>query len=270
MPAIDIARLKIQAAVLVEKFDQPAAFLRELRPILEKYEDRTVHKGIISSYISVLPAYRVPQAVLRQIEMEIGPLAATFPEQAMKLTEELWNDGFYESRSLAAGLTGRIDPKTALLQHRILEWVRENRDDELRKVLLQKSLIRIRTETPVEFLKIMRVWLDPQGTTLSWGNAIHAIIPLLEENTEQHIPSVYNLLSPMLKNIPSTMQNDLIDLIKALYGASKVETVHFLRQVITGSNTPHLSVTIRRILPQLPADLRPVLQEMVRYKSRMV
>ena len=35
MPAIDIARLKTQAAVLVEKFDQPAVFVDELHKILD-------------------------------------------------------------------------------------------------------------------------------------------------------------------------------------------------------------------------------------------
>jgi len=46
MPAVDIARLKTQAAVLVEKFDQPAVFLKELHQILDAYADRTMRTGI--------------------------------------------------------------------------------------------------------------------------------------------------------------------------------------------------------------------------------
>ncbi len=45
MPAIDIARLKTQAAVLVEKFDQSARFVSELREILDLYADRTLRCG---------------------------------------------------------------------------------------------------------------------------------------------------------------------------------------------------------------------------------
>ena len=72
MPAVDIARLKTQAAVLVEKFDQPAVFLKQLHEILEMYADRTLRLGVVANPVSVLPAYRTPQSVLRQIEMNWG------------------------------------------------------------------------------------------------------------------------------------------------------------------------------------------------------
>src|SRR5436190_14194375 len=108
MPAIDIARLKIQAAVLVEKFDQPAVFLKGLHEILDLYADRTLRVGVVATPLSTLPAYRAPQAVLRQIEMELAPLAGAFPEQAMGLTDALWKDGHLETRLLAATLLGRI------------------------------------------------------------------------------------------------------------------------------------------------------------------
>ena len=265
MPAIDISRLKVQAAVLVEKFDQPAVFLKELHQILDIYADRTIREGVVSSPVSVLPAYRAPQAVLRQIEMELGPLAATFPEQAMALTDNLWKDGYLESRLLAAALLGRINPETPQLIERITAWVNRSRDNQLRMALLRTSLARIRRTSPSKFLQLMRVWLDPTVPKM-WANAIHAIIPLLEDQKYENLPPIYNLLSPVIKSIPSIMQNDLADLINALYKASPVETTYFLRQVITGANSPQMPVTIRRILPQLPADLRPVILEIIRQK----
>ncbi len=269
MPAIDISRLKIQAAVLVEKFDQPAVFLIELHQILDIYADRTIRQGLIASPISVLPAYRVPQAVLRQIEMEIGPLAATFPDQTMTLANNLWKDGFLESRLLAASVLGRIDPKTHLLLEHITAWVSRTRDNSLRMALLRTSLSKIRKETPTQFLQLMKEWLDP-NTPKMWANAIHAIIPLLEDPSFQNLPPVFNLLSPAIKNLPSIMQNDLADLIIALYKASPIETTYFLRQVIIGSTSAQISITIRRILPQLPYDLRPIILEIVRQKSAQV
>ena len=269
MPAIDIARLKIQSAVLVEKFDQPAVFLKELHQILDVYADRTIRQGVIASPVSVLPAYRVPPAVLRQIEMELGPLAATFPEQAMSLTDNLWKDGHLESRLLAAGVLGRIQPDTPLLLERVSAWVSHTRDNQLRLALLRTSLARIRKESPAKFLQLMRIWLDPAAPKM-WASAIHAIIPLLEDPSYQNLPPVYNLLSPVIKSMPSIMQNDLAELINALYVASPVETTYFLRQVITGSSSPQMSVTIRRILPQLPANLRPVILDIVRQKTTRV
>jgi len=266
VPAVDIARLKIQAAVLVEKFDQPAVFIKQLHEILDIYAERTMRTGLVASPISVLPAYRAPQPVLRQIEMELGPLAATFPEQAMALTDALWKDGYLESRLLAATLLGRIHPDTTLLLERITAWTSRTRDDQVRLALLSTSLARIRRESPSKFLQLMRAWFDP-ATPIMWGNAIHAIIPLLQDPGYENLPPVFNLLSPVIKTMPSIMQNDLADLINALYAASQVETTYFLRQVITSATSPQLSVTIRRILTQLPSSLQPIIIELVRQKS---
>ena len=265
MPAIDISRLKIQAAVLVEKFDQPAVFLKELHQILDLYADRTIREGLIATPVSVLPAYRVPQAVLRQIDMELGALTATFPDQAMTLTDSLWKDGYLESRLLAAALLGRIQPNSPHLLERISLWVTLTRDNQLRLALLRNSLGRLRKESPAKFMQLMREWLDPNNPKM-WANAVHAIIPLLEDQNYENLPPIYNILSPVIKNMPSIMQNDLADLINALYKASPVETVHFLRQVVSSSSTPQISLSIRRIVPQLPATLRPVVLEILRQK----
>ncbi|HEY3311877.1 MAG TPA: DNA alkylation repair protein [Anaerolineales bacterium] len=269
MPAIDIARLRIQAAVLIEKFDRPAEFITELHQLLDIYADRSIRQGVVASPVTVLPAYRAPQAVLRQVEFELGPLAATFPEQAMALTDSLWKDGYLESRLVAAALLGRIHPDTPLLLERITAWVTRTRDNPLRVALLKNSLARIRQESPSRFLLLMRTWLDPDVPKM-WANAIHAIIPLLEDPAYENLPPVFNLLSPVIKSMPSIMQDDLADLINALYRASPVETTYFLRQVITASSSPQLPVTIRRILPQLPASLRPVILEIVRQKTARV
>jgi len=266
MPAVDIARLKTQAAVLVEKFDQPAVFIKQLHEILDSYADRTLRVGAMP--VSVLPAYRTPLSVLRQIEMELGPLTATFPEQAMGLTDALWKDGYLESRLLASALLGRIHPDTNLLLERITAWVSRTRDDQLRLALLSTSLARIRRESPIRFLQLMRNWFDP-ATPKMWGNAIHAIIPLIEDPSYENLPPIYNLLSPVIKSMPSIMQNDLSDLINALYAASPVETTYFLRQVIIGASSAQLAVTIRRILPQLPPKLQPVILEIVRQKTAL-
>ncbi len=266
MPAIDIARLKIQAAVLVEKFDQPAAFLKGLHEILDLYADRTMRVGIVASPISVLPAYRAPQAVLRQIEMELAPLAGAFPEQAMALTDALWKDGYLETRLLAATLLGRIHPETPLLLERISAWVSRARDRQLRTALLSVSLARLRRESPSEFLKLISGWFDP-STLKMWSNGIHALLPLIEDAAYDNLPPVYSAVRVVVETAPAMFQNDLVELIQALYAASPVETTYFLRQTITASNSPQLPQTFRRILPALPEELQPLILELIRKKT---
>jgi len=266
MPAIDIARLKMQAAVLVEKFDQPPVFLKGLHEILDLYADRTLRVGVVAAPVSVLPAYRTPQAVLRQIEMELAPLAGAFPEQAMALTDALWKDGHLETRLLAATLLGRINPKTPLLLERVSAWVSRARDKQVRAALLSVSLARLRRESPSAFLKLVAGWLDP-GSSKMWSNGIYALLPLLEDASYENLPPVYDAVYWVISSAPSVIQNDLIDLIKALYAASPVETTYFLRQTLAGSATPQAALTFRRILPSLPPPLQPMILELVRQKA---
>jgi hypothetical protein len=107
MPAIDLARLKQQTARLADLFDQPSEFLREHREVLDHYVNRTLRsQGVAPS--SVLPTYRTPTVVLRQIETELGPLAEKRPIPALELADALWDEGWLETRLLAAFLLGRI------------------------------------------------------------------------------------------------------------------------------------------------------------------
>src|SRR5688572_32776887 len=80
MPAIDLARLKKQTAQLADLFDQPSMFLREVREILEFYVNRSLRSQSVAPS-SVLPTYRTPTVVLRQIEKELGPIAEKRSEE---------------------------------------------------------------------------------------------------------------------------------------------------------------------------------------------
>jgi hypothetical protein len=220
----------------------------------------------VATPLSVLPAYRAPQAVLRQIEMELAPLAGAFPDQAMALTDALWKDGHLETRLLAATLLGRIHPETPLLLERITAWVSRARDNQVRTALLSVSLARLRRESPSEFLRLVAGWFDP-STIKMWSNGIHALLPLIEDVSYDNLPPVYDAVHVVVETAPSMLQNDLVDLIRALYAASPVETSYFLRQTLAASNSPHVPMTFRRILPSLPEELQPMILEIVRRKA---
>ncbi|MCS6994588.1 MAG: DNA alkylation repair protein [Anaerolineales bacterium] len=266
MPAIDIARLKTQAAVLVQKFDQPAVFVDELREILDLYADRTLRVGIAAP-ATVLPAYRVPQAVLRQIEMELAPLAASFPEQALMLGDALWAAGYLETRLLAAALLGKIHPNAPQLTERVKEWVSQARDKQLRNALLNNGLARLRREMPERLLQLVQEWFDPRAPKM-WENGIYALIPLLEDPSYDNLPPIYNMLTPVIQNIPPFLQTELADLLTALYRASPVETAYFLRQAVAGATSPQCVVILKRLIPALPEAFRPIVLEISASRQR--
>jgi len=267
MPAIDLTRLKKQTAHVADIFDQPAEFLREVREILEFYVNRSLRsQGVAPS--SVLPTYRTPPAVLRQIEKELGPVAEKQPLQALELADALWDEGWLETRLLAAFLLGRIPPQEERLLARLTAWTQTVRDSSVRAALLTTSLTRLRQETPALFLILVKEWLHPARQRM-WSNGIQALVPLISSPDFDNLPPIFEIVEPILKASPATLQFDLQELIITLFEASPDETTYFLQQILKETKSPLPSVALRRMSPELPQELQSSLREMLRKtKSR--
>ena len=262
MPAIDLARLKKQTAQLADIFDQPAEFLRAAREILEFYVNRTLRsQGVAPS--SVLPTYRTPAVVLRQIETELGPVAEKKPIQALELADALWDEGSLETKLLAAFLLGRIPPQEERLLARLTAWTQAVRDPNVRAALLTTSLTRLRKETPDLFLVLVKEWLHPARQRM-WSNGVQALVPLISSPDFDNLPPIFEIVEPIMKASPATLQYDLQELIIALFEASPDETMYFIQQILKGTKNPLPAVALRRMSPELPHELQASLREMLR------
>src|SRR5512141_3026986 len=248
MPAIDLARLKKQTAHLADIFGEPATFLRELREILEFYVNRSLRSSSVAPS-SVLPTYRTPVAVLRQIEKELGPVAEEQPLQSLELADALWDEGWLETKLLAAFLLGRIPPQEERLLARLTAWTQAVRDPEVRAALLTTSLTRLRRETPELFLILVREWLHPARQRM-WSNGIQALVPLISEEGFGNLPAIFEIVEPILKAAPAALQFDLQELLTTLYQASPEETTYFLQQILKGTKSPLPAVALRRMSPE--------------------
>ncbi len=262
MPAIDLAQLKKQTAHLADIFDQPDDFLREHREILDHYVNRSLRsQGVAPS--SVLPTYRTPVVVMRQIETELGPAAERKPIQALELADALWDEGWLETLLLAAFLLGRIPPQEERLLARLTAWTQAVRDPNVRAALLTTSLTRLRNETPDLFLILVKEWLHPARQRM-WTNGIQALIPLINSRDFDNLPPIFEIVEPIVKASPAILQPDLQDLITALYKASPDETIYFLQQLLKETKSPLLGISLRRMSPELPQELQGHLREMLR------
>ena len=265
MPAVDLARLKKQTAHLADLFDQPAEFLREHREILDHYVNRTLRtQGVAPS--SVLPTYRTPNVVLRHIENELGPVAEQRPILALELADALWDEGWLETRLLAAYLLGRIPPQEERLLARLTAWTQAVRDPSVRAALLTTSLTRLRRETPDLFLILVKEWLHPARQRM-WSNGIQALVPLISSREFDNLPPIFETIEPILKAAPAALQFDMQELIITLYEASPDETAYFLQQIIRGTKNPLPAVALRRMSPEFPQELQASLREMLREKK---
>ena len=262
MPAIDLARLKKQTAQLADLFDQPADFLRELKEILDYYVNRTLRsQGVAPS--SVLPTYRTPSVVLRQIETELSPVAEKNPIEALELADALWDEGWLETRLLAAFLLGRIPPQEERLLARLTAWTQAIRDPAVRAALLTTSLTRLRKETPGLFLVLVKEWLYPTRQRM-WSNGLQALVPLIASPDFDNLPPIFEIVEPVFKASPAALQFDLQELLVALHKASPDEALHFIQQILKETNSPLPATALRRMSTDLPLELQLHIREILR------
>ena len=265
MPAIELARLKKQTAHLADLFDQPVVFVRALHETLEYYVNRSLREVDSAAPASVLETYRTPPVILRHIETELAPLALANPGKALDLADQLWDEGWLETRLLAAALLGRLPPREEHLLARLTAWTMQVRDPSVRTALLSTSLVRLRKEAPDHFLLLVGEWLNPERTRM-WSNGIQALLPLIKDPNFHNLPPVFDILEHVIEAAPGMLQKDLVDLFQTLHAASPTETIYFLRQVIANSSTPMTATTFRRISPSLPTKLAESIRELVRKK----
>ncbi len=266
MPAIELSRLKTQAARLAEKFDDPNAFARDLNELLGFYTNRTIRTAQVVQRLSV-PTFHTPRPVMRQIELELGMFAENHPEDAMRLIDVLWEANSLESRLLAAYLLGSLPSKqaTPALMH-LPVWLNQTADKEIKSALLTKALARLRWENPTTFFSILEEWLRSNQTVLQiWG--MQALIPLLEDPQFENLPAVFRILRPAILNLGPATQLDFQACLAALEKASMTETIAFLREIIQGDPPPMMLRIFRRILPAQSVGLQEALRSLLREQN---
>ena len=265
MPAIDLARHRKQAIRLADFFFLPDEFMKHLREMLDFYVNYTLRTKENVAPGSNLKTYRTPAAVLTQIENELRATAESNPDFTLELADTLWEEGTLETCLLAAYLLGRIPPQEDRLLPRLTLWTQQVRDADVRLALLSTSLSRLRRENPAKFLNLVREYLHP-ARMRTWSNGIQALIPMIAETGNENLPPIFDLVEPIIEESPSNLQNDLADLIIALYRASPSETVFLLKLILTNPENQMAAVTMRRISTTFPPSLQAELKELLRVK----
>lgn len=267
MPAIDLARLRKQAARLTDFFFVPDEFVKHLHEMLDFYVNYTVRKPQATAPGANLQTYRTPSVIVKQIEQELARLAdeRENAEAALDLADRLWDEVYLETRLLAAFVLGRIPPQEERLLARLTAWSQQIYDSNLRAVLLDTSLARMRKEAPEMFLELIGEWLQPERTRL-WPNGIQAVISAVSDPEFANLPPLLKVIEPVIQAAPSKLQLEIEDLVLALYKVSPTETTYFLRQVLKDSEDPMTAITFKRMSPSFPPALREELREFIRGK----
>jgi len=242
--------------------------MKHLREMLEFYVNHTLRTVENVAPGSNLKTYRTPTAVITQIENELRPSAEANPEFALKLADTLWDEGALETRLLAAYLLGRIPPQEERLLPRLSAWSQQIRDPQVRSALLSTSLMRMRKETPEQFLNLIREYLHPARTS-AWSNGMEALLPMIADASYANLPPILDIVEPIIEEAPAALQDELTDLIVALYRASASETIFMLKHVLSNTENPMTAITMRRIVASFPPALQNELRDLLRPQSSM-
>jgi hypothetical protein len=267
MPSIELARLRKQALRLADFFFAPDEFVRYLNTTLDTYVNYTVRGRRPAAAGSNLPSHRTPAVVMRQIEHELTPIAsgADHAAASLALADRLWDEGWLESRLIAAFVLGRIPPEEAPVIARITAWIAQVRDPEIQAWLLENGLHRMRRDAPDMLLQLIAEWLRPERPRL-WPAAIKAASAAAKDPAFPNLPALMASLEPALRAAPPDMQLEFEGLILALHGVSPTETHFLIRQILTTSVEPSAAVLFRRMSPALPPELQEEIREIAREK----
>lgn len=268
MPAIQLARLKIQVTDLLTYFTEPTEFIRELHTMLDFYADRTRRSGQSGKPKPLIQAYNVPRQVIRRIESDIVPLVVADPESALQLADQLWEDAWYECRLLAIAILGLLPPDPIeLIVERLQAWGRDCRENTLLDALLDKGTTPFLTEYPDEYFLLIKSMLT-SGDLPSRKMGLKAMPALIQNPEFENLPALYRLLAPLVRESASVLETDIIQVVRTLGQRSPQETAFFLQQNLNSPHKSGLGIITRRSLdvfpPELEETLRAVLRERVR------
>lgn len=265
MPAIQPARLKVQAAELAQLAPDAEEFCRAFHAYLDYYADRTYRPGIVGEPPPFMRAYHVPPQVVRAVLKELTEYAASEQDESLALADMLWSEPYLEFRLLAASLIGQVSPNPSeSIFGRIHSWTGPSTEERLINALIISGLERVRLERVDRYIEQIEIWLKSKHTFEN-QLGLKAIPPLLDTRSFEDFPLIFRLLDQVMRSDQPSLRPEILAVIEALAFRSPMETVYFLHQtIITGTDKPNLTWFVRHSLKFFPSDSQKYLQEALR------
>lgn len=264
MPAIQLSQLRQRCAQLAEQYDQPEVLVSDLHALLSSYADRTHRTGQTGEPPPLLPSYNVPKPVLRQVQLELRPQMDRNKESAYQLCDLLWKEDYYEIRLLAVTLLGQISPDPpAPILDRVTSWSKATQDEQLRRVIFDEGLSRLRLEAPDRLISLVEDWLDDPDPKIQRMGLI-ALNPLIRTAAYANIPTFFRQISPFVQMLSPQIRDEVRATVQSLAKRSPKETAHFLTQYLTLSNNQDAAWLTRQCIDYFPTDQQESLRGILR------
>jgi len=92
---------------------------------------------------------------------------------------------------------------------------------------------------------------------------------MIADASYANLPPILDIVEPIIEEAPAALQDELTDLIVALYRASASETIFMLKHVLSNTENPMTAITMRRIVASFPPALQNELRDLLRPQSSM-
>lgn len=254
MPAVQLARLKIDLTRLSAELGSPARFRKALTDFLEQYSDRTYRAGQVVMPTSQVPSYHVPALVTQQLRLELRPYCLSDPNKILAAIDILQEDKYREALILASFLLGQVPP-VPLVRHldRLERLALATNETGLRKILLNEGTARLRCEQPAALLERVESWLGSSQVELQRA-ALSTLVVTTQDRSFENLPAVFRLAGSVLQNPPNGLQPQLVELLTSLVNRSSQETLYFAKQAVATSTNIATTRLVRRLMPLLSPE----------------
>jgi hypothetical protein len=267
MPSVELTRLRDQIANILSLVDRPEDFHRAVRDLLDQYSEHAYRAGEAITSRPLIPSYRVPTLVYRQLEIELGAACRKQPEQLLTCAAALWSDDHLEPRLLAAIIMGQAPPEHAPAVLELLQaWVKPNEDRQVLDALLDDGTLSLRRNAQEGLFELINTHLD-KSSIPNQRLGLRIVEAIVNDPQFNNHPLIFRLLSPLVLAPPSGLVNDLHHCLSALVRSSPSETAYFLRQILGSSSDATTARLIRRLIADFPQDLQNNLRTALRSRG---
>jgi hypothetical protein len=256
MPAIRLALLRQQAALLADYFFEPSAYVRSLHHLMEFYAEYARRQGYSGEPPPLIESYHVRPQVLRQVLIELDPYINESPIASLQLADSLWDEPYLEFRLLASGLIGRVRPlPSSEVVNRIQKWIETLPDRLIVEALLSDGCRRLRAEEPLAYLQMAEHWMN-NGSLSIQQIGIQSLTAVVKDINFENLPTIFTLLDPLVQEVSPVLRPDVLDLLGQLAERSPHETAYFLRQNLNVQEHSDVPFLIRQSLEHFPEDIK--------------
>ncbi len=263
MPAIQLDKLKLQTANLAGKVGQPDIFQSELLELFDLYSNRTFRAGTNTLSSRMSSTYHVADRVIWQIERDLEPQIHIYDQdQSLLLANILWSGESLEEKLIAIFILGQIPVE---VDQPVLEtftrWFQPELDSLLRMRLVTVGLHRLRREKFTDWMGLIQEWIA-SPLEEKHAQAFLALVELLQETGESHLPSVNKIMRDTILTISPQNHYELLALFRVMVQVSLIETSYLTGEILGNSDPKNINHKrlLRKMIELFPENAQAELK----------